>query len=892
MKSYFRILSALSAVAAVIAFSGCGGKEQEQPKPDSVKVSGVSIDKPTLSMTEGETANLTAIVMPENATNKAVAWKSGNSGVADVDASGKVTAVKAGTSDITVTTADGGKTATCKVTVASKAVPATGLTLSLSSVAFVEGQTKSIKATVTPSNSTDEVVWPSPTQLTSNGGGSYTAKKADDSESFDLEVKAGAVSAKAGVTVYPMWFVEFLTDKLVPDGSTSTITEGGELTCYFSKKKTGITGDFYIGDDILPAGDFTVSSSEAGIATVEKVVVSSKYNGFKVVGKKLGSSTITVKIGDVSRSIKVTVASKAVPATGLTLAPKSLELVEGQTKSIKATVAPSNTTDEVVWPSPAQLTSNGGGSYTAKKADDSESFDLEVKAGAASAKARVTVYPMWFVNHEEKTMIPYGSTEKITKGGAIACYFSKTNGNVTSESSYIGHDILSGTDFTVSSSNTGIASVANVGTLDGRCTGFGVWAEAVGTATITVKIGHVSRSFKVTVTDKTVPATGLDVTPRNLTFVEGQTKSFSAAVTPSNSTDNVVWPNSSYLTSNGGGTYTANKLGFDNYVGFDLDVKAGSVTKKAGVMVYPMWFARLYNNMYEFVPNGSTYKLDKNIMMICYFSKRNFSITDNDIIDNRILPKGDFTVTSSNNSVATVRKETMGNGEWNGFSVFASNAGRSTITVKIGSVSRSFDVLVQVPATGITLNPTSLFFVEGQTKSFSATVTPSNSTDEVVWSNHFLFENKGGGTYTADRVTKIRKEQITVKAGSVSVKADVTVCPMYFFDFYTKKSHYDTSTSSDNVVIKKGQKVFLCFSKTGKYKSKDDLVERSVLSPTEIRLFYEENLFNARVVTYDNKYVGIEIEALNKDDYLQNYLRTVDVRIGKVEKYFNVRVKK
>ena len=450
MKSYFRILSALSAVAAVIAFSGCGGKEQEQPKPDSVKVSGVSIDKPTLSMTEGETANLTAIVMPENATNKAVAWKSGNSGVADVDASGKVTAVKAGTSDITVTTADGGKTATCKVTVASKAVPATGLTLSLSSVAFIEGQTKSINATVTPSNSTDEVTWPSPTQLTSNGGGSYTAKKADDSESFDLEVKAGAVSAKAGVTVYPMWFVEFLTDKLVPDGSTSTITEGGELTCYFSKKKTGITGDFYIGDDILPAGDFTVSSSEAGIATVEKVVVSSKYNGFKVVGKKLGSSTITVKIGDVSRSIKVTVASKAVPATGLTLAPKSLELVEGQTKSINATVAPSNTTDEVVWPSPAQLTSNGGGSYTAKKADDSESFDLEVKAGAVSAKAGVTVYPMWFVESVSDKLVPDGSTYELDKNKKIACFFSKQKFSATRKV-LIHNGILLEGDFNVTS---------------------------------------------------------------------------------------------------------------------------------------------------------------------------------------------------------------------------------------------------------------------------------------------------------------------------------------------------------------------------------------------------------------------------------------------------------
>ena len=1085
MKSYFRILSALSAVAAVIAFSGCGGKEQEQPKPDPVKVSGVSIDKPTLSMTEGETANLTAIVMPENATNKAVAWKSGNSGVADVDASGKVTAVKAGTTDITVTTADGGKTAICKVTVASKAVPATGLTLSLSSVAFVEGQTKSINATVTPSNTTDEVVWPSPAQLTSNGGGSYTAKKADDSESFDLEVKAGAASAKAGVTVYPMWFVN-TSYELVPDGSTYELYKNKSRYFHFSKKKSSATRDDLIDRDILPAGDFTVTSSDNSVATVEKKTIETggrSYCAFLVSALNVGSSTITVKIGNVSRSFKVTVAEKTVPATGLTLAPKSLELVEGQTKSINATVAPSNSTDNVVWPSSSYLTSNGGGSYTAKKTNDSESFDLEVKAGSVSAKAGVTVYPMWFVesvsdklvpdgstykldkdeniacffskqkfsatrkvlihngilpegdfavtssnnsvatvkkvsfqsaslvyngfrvsalnvgsstitvkigdvsrsfnvtvaektipatgltidqkltfvegqtkrftatvtpsnstdqvvwanrnedlinngggsytakkrdgslgfyleakagsatarswvfiypmwlvNHEAKTMIPYGSTEKITKGGAIACFFSKKNGNVTSESDYIGKDILSGTDFTVSSSNTGVASVDYVSTIGGRCSGFAVWAEAVGTSTITVKIGNVSRSFKVTVVEKTVPATGLDVTPRNLTFVEGQTKSFSAAVTPSNSTDNVVWPNSSYLTSKGGGTYTANKLGFDNYVGFDLDVKAGSVTKKAGVMVYPMWFAELHDRKYTLIPDGSTYKLDKNKSITCYFSKRNYSITDNDIIDKGILPAKDFTVTSSNNSVATVRKETMGGGEWNGFSVSALNAGRSKITVKIGSVSRSFDVLVQVPATGITLNPTSLFFVEGQTKSFSATVTPSNSTDEVVWSDHFLFENKGGGTYAANRVTRIRDEQITVKAGSVSVKADVRVCPMYFFGYYTKKSHY-SSASSDNVVLKKGEKAYLCFSKTGKYRSTADLVERSVLSPTEIRLFYVDALLNVRAVTYENKYVGIEIEA-RKDGYMKvDFSETVHVRIGKAEKYFTVFVK-
>lgn len=507
MKSYFRILSALSAVAAVIAFSGCGGKEQEQPKPDSVKVSGVSIDKPTLSMTEGETANLTAIVLPENATNKAVAWKSGNSGVADVDASGKVTAVKAGTSDITVTTADGGKTATCKVTVASKAVPATGLTLAPKSLELVEGQTKSINATVAPSNTTDEVVWPSPAQLTSNGGGSYTAKKADDSESFDLEVKAGAVSAKAGVTVYPMWFVESVSDKLVPDGSTYELDKNKKIACFFSKQKFSATRKVLIHNGILLEGDFTVTSSNNSVATVKKEsfqTASLVYNGFSVSALNVGSSTITVKIG------------------------------------------------------------------------------------------------------------------------------------------------------------------------------------------------NVSRSFNVTVVEKTVPATGLDVTPRNLTFVEGQTKSFSAAVTPSNSTDNVVWPNSSYLTSNGGGSYTAKQYDGGTSIGFGLDVRAGSVKATANVIVYRMQLYSYDGKKFEYELNDTQRLLKKNKRIVCYFAKYKSPADFDGIINKGILPAGDFTVTSSDNSVATVKKESInaGDRECNGFSVTTLNLGRSTITVKIGNVSRSFDVLV------------------------------------------------------------------------------------------------------------------------------------------------------------------------------------------------------
>ena len=83
----------------------------------TVSVTGVSLSATSLTLTEEETATLTATVEPANATNKGVTWSSNDETVATVDADGKVTAVGAGTATITVTTEDGKKTATCTVTV-------------------------------------------------------------------------------------------------------------------------------------------------------------------------------------------------------------------------------------------------------------------------------------------------------------------------------------------------------------------------------------------------------------------------------------------------------------------------------------------------------------------------------------------------------------------------------------------------------------------------------------------------------------------------------------------------------------------------------------------------------------------------------------------------------
>lgn len=94
--------------------------------PEILAVTGVKLDQTTLTLDVGDSAQLTATVSPNNATNKSVTWSTNNSNVSV--SGGKVTAKTAGSAIVTVTTADGGYTAQCNVTVnASTAVDHTEL---------------------------------------------------------------------------------------------------------------------------------------------------------------------------------------------------------------------------------------------------------------------------------------------------------------------------------------------------------------------------------------------------------------------------------------------------------------------------------------------------------------------------------------------------------------------------------------------------------------------------------------------------------------------------------------------------------------------------------------------------------------------------------------------
>ena len=126
--------------------------------PTVVPVTGVQLGSSSLSLEVGGSANLMATVLPSNATDKSVSWSSSNSGVATVDNNGKVTAVAAGSAVITVTTTDGGKTATCTVTVTNPAVPVQSVSLNKTELSLNVGESVTLTATVLPENADNKAV--------------------------------------------------------------------------------------------------------------------------------------------------------------------------------------------------------------------------------------------------------------------------------------------------------------------------------------------------------------------------------------------------------------------------------------------------------------------------------------------------------------------------------------------------------------------------------------------------------------------------------------------------------------------------------------------------------------------------------------------------------------
>lgn len=290
----------MSLTMISVVFFGCGPKEEPlpptPPAPTTVSVTGVSLNKTSLSLVEGGSESLTATVSPDNATNKAVSWKSADTGVATVDGSGKVTAVKAGSTTITVTTTDGGKTATCSVTVTSKTVSVTGVKLDNGKLELKAGETAQLTATVEPSDASDKSLeWTSSDAkvATVDASGKVTAVGVGNA-TITVKTKDGGKTATCAVTVAPV-----AVEGVTVDPAKAEVVEGNTVQLKATVSPA----------DANQEVEWTSSDSE--IATVDKngLVTSIKPGTVYIVVRskaytdKQASCEVIVKQDDKLKSI-------------------------------------------------------------------------------------------------------------------------------------------------------------------------------------------------------------------------------------------------------------------------------------------------------------------------------------------------------------------------------------------------------------------------------------------------------------------------------------------------------------------------------------------------------------------------------------------------------------
>ena len=145
---------------------------QQPQEPQVVPVQSITVTPTSITAKVGEgPIQLTATVLPSNATSKTVTWTSKNEQIVKVDSSGKVTIIGAG--ETTIEAKAGEKTFTVQVKIEAQSQPqqpqpqqpqnpkvlVESLSLSFAELSLKVGEAKDLPSvTVTPSNATDQAI--------------------------------------------------------------------------------------------------------------------------------------------------------------------------------------------------------------------------------------------------------------------------------------------------------------------------------------------------------------------------------------------------------------------------------------------------------------------------------------------------------------------------------------------------------------------------------------------------------------------------------------------------------------------------------------------------------------------------------------------------------------
>ena len=509
------VVTAVAPGEAVITVSTKDGRLTQTCRVKAVPVAVTGVNIVAMGATVGKNGlQLTATVLPQNATNKNVSWTSSDETIATVSETGKVTAVMPGNATITVTTEEGSFTASQAVTV--DIVPVTGVSLNQNTLALVyNGSNARLTATVTPANasintvtfeSTDETV----ATVTSPYGWVYpqgvgTAK-------VIVRTVNGNFADTCVVTVEDVHVagISLNLDTLrIEDGKNKSLTV--TFTPAAVSNKT-----------------ITWFSTDEAVATV-----SATYNGASV--KPVGNGEALIigqsEDGGFADTCVVLVSNLVVtPVTGVVISNKTLALtLGGSGRMLTAKVLPDTATrKDITWESTDEAVAivSAMGTVTAKAGGEAKIIVKTVDGGFADTCTVTVRVPVTGVTLNK-------TAEELTVGDELALLATVMPENATNKAC------------TWASSDAEVASVSETGVV----TALGV-GEA--TVTVTTEEGNFTATCKLTVKaasvpdDPTVAVTGvtLDKTAAELT-VGGEALQLTATVAPADATDKTVaWTSS------------------------------------------------------------------------------------------------------------------------------------------------------------------------------------------------------------------------------------------------------------------------------------------------------------------------------------------------------------
>ena len=366
----------------------------------TAKVSGVELNESSLMISPGQVVYLTASVQPEDAENKDVAWSSSNPEAVSVDAHGIVTALAEGAAQITATTADGGKTASCAVTVLSQ-IPVSAIVLSVSKKALTVGDDFVLTATVYPENASEQTVtWSTSDEKIASVSENYYGYgpnvvnvKKEDSGSAVITARSADGSVVAECEI-----VDHLAVTGVRiDKKSIILKQGGEDTLSATVLPEGATND-----------KVTWYSTNSDIATVTE-------DGRVTAGSNKGKATLVATTAEngFTAFCLVEVTADVTNVEGITLDCDSIPALGfGASRQLVATLTPANATNQAVtWTStaPEVVAVSDNGVVTALEKGKTAVVTAKTADGGHVASCVVTVSDL-AAPSELIVHLPYGVT--------------------------------------------------------------------------------------------------------------------------------------------------------------------------------------------------------------------------------------------------------------------------------------------------------------------------------------------------------------------------------------------------------------------------------------------------------------------------------------------------